>query len=151
MSASTNMLRTVCRVPAGVNGQAVFRISVLEDRSVTSGNFVYTSARFAPYSTAAAPRIIRIGPYVYLDGAVKNIYELASGFDGVIAVLPSGLRPVTDISVIQQGRTYALWRMLVRSNGEIRFQGNRSGASAAACAAGTQLPLTARWIAADAY
>lgn len=106
---------------------------------------------FAAYSDALTPRLSRVGPMVFMDGYLTNTASLSSGEDRVVATLPELLRPAIDVSLVQQGTDIALWWLRIESNGKVHVSRYRKGSSASSASTGSQFPLSACWLAADAF
>lgn len=133
--------------PGGIYGYGDYRM----DRAAKTEILEITHASFAPYSDELTPRITRVGPIVFLDGQAKNTADLDSGFDEYIATLPEWARPAMPVSVIQQGSSATIWWLRIYADGGVRVHRYRSGGSYTDAAAGCQFPLTACWLAADAF
>lgn len=110
-----------------------------------------TNPNFEEYSELYTPFVARVGPVVYLNGMLRNKVDLAAEFVEDVVTLPEWARPRTQASVIQQGSLSAVWWLRVNKAGEVRIARYRRGADYVTAAAGSQFPLTASWIAADAF
>lgn len=133
--------------PGGAYGYGEHRI----DRAETTELLNITDANFAAYNARLTPRISRVGAQVYLEGFVRNLVNLASGFEATVAQLPAWARPATDHSVIAQGTDLAIYWLRINTDGSVVICRYRKGSSAAAAAEGTQFPLSSCWLAADAF
>lgn len=82
------------------------------------------------YSEAQLPQYRKIGPVVYLRGAVKNITQLAK----VVGTLPVGFRPSKAKSYVQnttvQDSHPHFTRMQVQADGDIEIQFSTNDISA---------------------
>lgn len=134
------------RFYGGAFGADGFRMDKARSEDLTLSN-----PDFAAYSDALKPRVSRVGPVVFLDGFLTNTAELTAGFSEIAAVLPEWARPGVDVSVIQQGSGQALWWLRIYTDGSVGAARYRLGSENVDAASGRQFPLTARWIAADAY
>jgi len=113
-----------------------------------------SNANFAAYNASLTPRISRVGPLVFMDGFVRNVAALAAGFDEVLLTLPEVFRPAVDVSLLQQGSNGAVWWLRINANGDVhicRYRSSWSGYDAIESGVYRQFPLSACWIAADAY
>lgn len=135
------------RMHGGVWGADEYRI----DRVNHTELLGITHESFDIYSEELAPRVSRVGPIVFLDGQARNTVDLASGFDEIIATLPEWARPATPVNVLQQGSGATIWWLRLYADGSVRVHRYRSGGSYTSAAAGCQFPLTACWLAADAF
>lgn len=133
--------------PGGIYGYGDYRM----DRASKSEPLAITHASFAAYSDELTPRVTRVGPIVFLEGQAKNTVDLDSGFDEIIATLPEWARPALPVSIIQQGSSATIWWLRLYADGGVRVHRYRNGGSYTSAAAGCQFPLTACWLAADAY
>lgn len=116
-----------------------------------TGNFgTYTSEGGADFT----PRVTRIGPIVFLNGMLTNTATLTlNATEVVVSTLPSWAKPRTHVDVLQQGSSVHVWWMRVSADGKLIFSRYRSTGSAnyESQTAGKQFPITACWIAADAF
>lgn len=121
------------------------------DRVAKSEPLTIAHAQYASYGPGFEPTVSRVGPVVFLDGYATNLADFAAEFDHTLAVLPDWARPAQRVSVLQQGSGLALWWMIAYPDGTLRVHRYRSGAGYAAAKAGCQFPLTASWLAGDAF
>lgn len=129
------------------------------DRAVKT-QVLAPTGNFAAYTAdgeAAAnftPRVTRVGPLVFLSGMLKNTAALTlNATEVTVATLPAWAKPLTHVNVLQQGSTTFVWWMRVKNDGSLTFSRyrNTSSASYESITAGRQFPITACWIAADAF
>ena len=126
-------------------GYRMDRVTKSEPMNIANGNF-------AVYADGFTPTLSRVGPIIFLDGYLKNIVALDSGFDITLAnAIPEWARPAQRVAVLQQGSGSAIWWMIVYPDGGLRIHRYRTGSSDTAPSEGSQFPLTACWLAADAF
>lgn len=122
------------------------------DRVTQTAPLPITDESFESYGDGFTPTLSRVGPIVFLDGYLKNSVDLSGGFDISMAnAIPEWARPAQRVSVLQQGSGSAVWWMIVYPDGTLRIHRYRTGSTNTAPDAGSQFPLTASWLAADAY
>lgn len=122
------------------------------DRVTQTEPLPITDESFESYGDGFTPTLSRVGPIVFLDGYLKNAVDLSGGFDISMAnAIPEWARPAQRVSVLQQGSGSAVWWMIVYPDGTLRIHRYRTGSTNTAPSAGSQFPLTASWLAADAY
>ena len=106
-------------------------------------------------SESLAPIISRIGATVYLEGLLKNTKTVTLDATGaIVATIPSWAYPKRDVFVLNNGSSAnVFWLRVYASNGQIQICRYRTTNSTeySSQAAGKQFPITASWIAADAY
>ena len=89
---------------------------------------------------------------VFLDGMLANRSALTlNATEVTVAVLPAWARPKTDVYALHQGSTFFIWWLRIKPDGAVTISRYRSGTSYSSVNAGAQLPLSACWIAADAF
>lgn len=105
------------------------------------------------------PRVTRVGCFVFLDGMISpTASKSTSAAEGVVmATLPKWACPRVRVNLLMQGSTAAIWWMMVTPERDgtctVRIARYRqtNSTSYTSVASGNQLPVTAMWIAADAY
>jgi hypothetical protein len=134
--------------PGGIYGYGDYRI----DRANKTAPLPITDEKFESYGEDFEPTVTRVGPIVFLDGYLKNTASLSAEFDITLyGALPAWACPVKRVSVLQQGSGTAIWWMIIYPSGDLRIHRYRNGGSYVSAAAGCQFPLTACWLAADAF
>ncbi len=128
------------------------------DRAVKTQVLTLTG-NFGIFSTGSddtdfTPRVTRVGPMVFLSGMLTNTTAMTiDATERTAATLPDWAKPQTHVNVLQQGSSTHMWWMRVRVDGSLtisRYRDVDSGEYASQ-AAGKQFPITACWIAADAF
>ena len=132
--------------PGGLYGYGDCRM----DRAEKSELLTFESG-FAAYNERLTPRISRVGAQVYLQGFVRNTADLESGFQLTVTTLPEWARPGTDASFLNQGSGEAFFWLRVNTDGTVVIMRYRKGSSYVDADAGSQFPLTACWLAKDAF
>ena len=137
---------------SGADGYRLDKALKTENLTVSNGSFVDYGAYHTEFAGMYTPRISRVGPLVFLDGMLANRSALTlNATEVTVAVLPAWARPKTDVYALHQGSTFFIWWLRIRPDGAVTISRYRSGASYASVNAGAQLPLSACWIAADAF
>lgn len=103
-----------------------------------------------------APRVTRVGPLVFLEGGITRSASSASGSTSswtYIATLPSWAYPRARVSVLMQSSNSNIFNLGITTNGAVFVHKFRTTASTSVTTipSGAVLPITACWIAADAY
>lgn len=132
--------------PGGIYGYGDYRL----DRAAKSEPLTITHASMAASETQP-PLISRIGPLVLMDGAVDASASLSSGFTAQIAELPEWARPAQTAFFAHYSTAPAVFRITADPDGALTISNHRNGSSNASASAGTEFPLTACWLAADAF
>lgn len=103
---------------------------------------------FEEYNNSYTPRYRRLGKLVVVQGAVKPTgstaqTQLNSGGDAgsPMFTLPVGFRPSHRVANVQQGSSYAIWHLIVHTNGAVVGSRYRTGATAGGAIAGSWLPF----------
>ena len=110
----------------------------------------FNNTVFELHDSTRIPTISRVGPIVFMDGAIQSKSNIASGSKTTVATLPEWARPAQVVSVLQQGMTLSTYWIVVYPDGRLEFSRYRTGSSDAVTPKGGQLAMTACWIAADA-
>lgn len=148
----------VLRGNAGILGADGYRL----DKAVKTESLTLTSSfsAYGEYHTGSeqlfTPTITRVGPIVFLDGLVANKSTMTlNATEVTISTLPDWARPKTDVFMLHQGSGSCFFWMRIGIGGAITFSRYRdvssNSGSYSSIAAGRQFPITACWIAADAY
>lgn len=130
----------------GVFGSDGYRLDGVEKMETIGFN----STVFELHDSTRIPTISRVGPIVFMDGAIQSKSDIASGSKTTVATLPEWARPAQVVSVLQQGMTLSTYWIVVYPDGRLEFSRYRTGSSNAVTPKGGQLAMTACWIAADA-
>lgn len=114
-------------------------------------------ASFEPYNSLEnlTPVIARVGPMVFLDGLLRNKTAVTLDNTGIQAfILPEWARPARDVFALHQGSGTMLFWLRITPAGAVTISRYRntatSSSSYSSVSVGSQFPVTARWIAADA-
>lgn len=115
-----------------------------------------SNSNFKVYDSTGnyTPTVTRTGSIVFLDGMLTNTATVTidGGTEAVIATLPTWAWPKRHVSVLQQGSSYHIfWIRIYCDTGKIVFQRYRQTTEYTSHASGKQFPLTANWVAADAF
>lgn len=124
---------------------------LVDVKTVTFENIVFSNSNFAAYSEEFTPRISRSGDIVFLDGLARNTVDLDAKFGETIATLPEWARPTMDVFALHQGSDKAMFWLRVYASGNIEISRYRDESGYKDISAGRQFPLSLSWIAADAY
>lgn len=139
---------------AGIMGEDGYRL----DKAVKTETLTLTGS-FGVFSTSDentdfTPRVTRIGSLVFLSGMLTNTATMTiDATERIVATLPDWAKPQTHVNVLQQGSSTHMWWMRVRVDGSLTISRYRNAGSSdyVSQAAGKQFPITACWVAADAY
>ena len=121
------------------------------DRAEKTGAIGFDETVFEQHDAERPPVISRVGPIVFMDGALQSKSDIAAGSKMDVATLPEWARPNQVVSVLQQGKNFMTYWIVVYPDGRLEFSRYRSGAASAAVPKGGQLSMTACWLAADAF
>ena len=103
------------------------------------------TSSFALYNTAQPVQYRRYGDLVEVRGVIKPTATIpyADGWT-TITTLPEGYRPggLTDVEVVCQGGSNAIWLLRVTLSGAVQFSRYRNGSTNADVTAGTRLPFS---------
>lgn len=127
------------------NGIADIKVKQYSDLTYASGFEAYAEHE---------PRVTRVGCMVFLDGMITTTKTSAATSSAVtMATLPDWAKPRVRVNALQQGSTSNIWWLQVTPDGNICVQRYRqtNSTSYTTIASGAQLPVSACWIAADAY
>lgn len=110
-----------------------------------------SSSNFEPWSETILPMISRIGPIVFLEGALKCTVETnVSSGNHTICTLPSWAWPRMRISQINQGNGTNIYWLIIDPDGKVLVTRHRSGTTYNNITVNSSLLFTACWLAADA-
>lgn len=107
-----------------------------------SGGDLPLGSEFVAYSSARTPKYRKQGNVVTVWGAVKPAAEIEANFSTkhIIGTLPSGYRPLAEVTVLCQGSNAELWLLEVTTGGLVYASRYRN-------AAGTAIAITtAKWL-----
>ena len=120
--------------PHSTNGNMDLTDSGWIDMTLASNAQIYGSGSVAKYR--------KIGNVVYLTGQVKPKTEVAAGGTLDITTLPAAYRPATEHMTICQGSSQAVWALRVMTDGTVRAERYRNGATTAAMTTSVWLPFS---------
>ena len=148
----------VLRGYGGILGSDGYRL----DRAVKTQALTLSSS-FSAYgeyhgdsTQTFTPTVTRVGPIVFLDGLAANKSSMTlNATEVTVATLPTWARPKTDVFALHQGSGSCFFWMRVAISGAVTFSRYRDVSSGSGSygsfSAGRQFPMTACWIAADAF
>lgn len=134
----------------GADGYRLDKAVKTQTLTLSSSFGTYASDGGADFT----PRVTRVGPIVFLSGMLTNTATMTlNTTEVIVSTLPSWAKPRTHVDVLQQGSSVHIWWMRVSADGKLIFSRYRSTGSTSyeSQAAGKQFPITACWIAADAF
>ncbi|MBO5941143.1 MAG: hypothetical protein J6R18_08120 [Kiritimatiellae bacterium] len=136
----------------GADGYRLDKVIQTANLTISHSSFVDYGVYNTTYAGMYTPRISRVGPLVFLDGMLANKSAITlNATEVTVATLPAWARPRTDIFNLHQGSTYYVWWLRVLPDGKVTISRYRTGTSYSSVNAGAQFPLSACWIAADAF
>ena len=141
----------------GADGYRLDKVVKSQNLTISNNSFVDYGAYHTEYAGMYTPRISRVGPLVFLDGMLTNKSALSlDATEVTVATLPTWARPKTDANMLHQGSGSSLFWLRIRANdGAVSLSRYRDVSSNSgtypSLTAGRQLPITACWIAADAF
>lgn len=134
----------------GADGYRLDKAVQTQTLTLSNSFGTYTSDGGADFT----PRVTRVGPIVFLSGMLTNTATMTlNATEVIVSTLPSWAKPRTHVDVLQQGSSVHIWWMRVSADGKLIFSRYRSTGSTSyeSQTAGKQFPITACWIAADAF
>lgn len=136
----------------GADGMRLDSVAKTEPLNITNSAFCAYGDNHAEVAGQFIPTVSRVGALVFLDGLMSNKSAITLNADEVaVATLPEWARPKTDVYALHQGSTHFIWWLRISADGTVAFSRYRSGSSYESLTAGRQFPITASWIAADAF
>lgn len=111
------------------------------------------SSGWAHYANNMQLKVCRVGPMVWLTGAVRNTTAITCDAYGSnvfnVATIPQGYRPTQAVIVLSQGSGSAVWCGRIYPDGSVRVERYRDVVGAktpTSLTTGIWFPFSATWI-----